>query len=229
MLADNTIGDPSALAATEVTASETDSRLADDRFADNRYGPLKRGLAYGLLLLTLAVSAATIIWPSIIGAIPLSVLSDSMAPRMPIGSLAIVHPTMDVSTDISSWSPAQIRLYNDVSAIEPGDIVVFQPNANDPTLVMHRVMTISTTGAAGTAERQYTFVTRGDNLAVNDQPISDYQIRGVVRYSLPLIGYVNTWLNAGPNAHWSRIVVATAGFVVAVFYFGKALFAGKAQ
>jgi len=188
-----------------------------------------RGLAYGVLLLTFTLAFFIIIMPMVIGAVPLTVLSNSMAPTMPIGSLAIVKPTEALvpHDNTITLTPDQIRPENDLSAINVGDVIVYQPYANDPTLVMHRAIKLETNW---TPEGLHsTFITQGDNLSVADAPVSDYQVRGRVLYSLPYLGYVNNTLNAGEMGGKTTIAVVVAGYGLALYYLVFALRARRAD
>lgn len=115
-------------------------------------------------LLALVIGASVL--PRILGAVPLAVLSGSMEPTFAAGDLVISKPV----------DPAQITV---------GDIVTFQPEANNPALVTHRVVS-KAVGESGTSG----FTTRGDANRVDDEPISGAQVRGKVLYTMPLLGYV---------------------------------------
>lgn len=182
------------------------------------HSAILRGLSYSLLLVTFAIAFLTIAFPMIVGAVPLTVLSNSMAPTMPVGSLAIVQPTKSVvgADQTVILSPAQIRAQNNLSDIKVGDIIVYEPNAGDPTLVMHRVINIETSWRQG--ELYTEFITKGDNLTTLDAPVHDFQVPGRVRYSLPYLGYVNNLLNAGANGKRTTLAVVVIGYGLTVSY-----------
>jgi signal peptidase len=73
-------------------------------------------------------------------------------------------------------------------------------------MVIHRVLTVST----DTAGRR-VFTTKGDNNDVADAPVDGYQVRAALWYRLPLLGWVNNWLDAS-----MRRTVAV-GFAVLAF------------
>ncbi|GAB2469221.1 hypothetical protein [Xylanimonas ulmi] len=179
-----------------------------------------RGLSYGTLLLVLLVTALTIAVPHLAGAVPLTVLSNSMAPAMPVGSLAVVRPTMPLSVsahELETLSPGQIREVNDTSHVGVGDVILFAPNPNDATLVMHRVCEVRSY-ASSTGEDRSVFVTQGDNNSMLDAPVHDYQVRARVWYSLPVLGHVNDALNAGEHSAKAIVAVAVAGYGAALAY-----------
>ncbi|MFB2584528.1 signal peptidase I [Herbiconiux liukaitaii] len=130
---------------------------------------VSRSLALALLLLVLALGAAVIAVPRIANAIPLTVLTSSMEPGLPPGTLLIVKP---VATD-------DIRV---------GDVVTYQIRPNVPGVITHRVTSVNL-AADGTR----TFIFKGDNNSVADKdPVVEGQVMGRVWYSVPLIGFVNT-------------------------------------
>ena len=53
---------------------------------------VNRGLSAALLILVVALSAATVFIPKATGAIPLTVLTSSMEPSLPPGTLIVVKP-----------------------------------------------------------------------------------------------------------------------------------------
>ena len=118
------------------------------------------------------VALVLIIVPLALGATPFTVLTGSMRPTMPPGSLVVSRPT-----------PAQ--------DIHLGDVITYQLKSDEPGFVTHRVVGVGTT-----ADGERQFLTRGDANSVDDEPIRAVQVRGVVVYSAPLLGYLNTWVGA---------------------------------
>ncbi|GAA2237434.1 signal peptidase I [Herbiconiux moechotypicola] len=129
-------------------------------------------LSAAALILVLLLAVATVLVPAAVGGRPLTVLTQSMEPTLPPGTLVIVRPE----------AAADIRL---------GDVLTYQLVSGEPAVVSHRVVgkTVSTDGST-------TFVTRGDNNDVADEkPVQEVQIVGTVWYSVPLLGWVNTAVN----------------------------------
>ena len=121
------------------------------------------------LLLVLALAAAVVVVPKLAGAIPLTVLTNSMAPGLPPGTLVVVAPV----------DPADLRI---------GSVATYQVQSGRPGVITHRIIEIST---LSTGERSFVF--QGDNnTAADPTPILAEQIQGRVWYSLPLLGFVNT-------------------------------------
>ncbi len=169
-----------------------------------------RGLCFGLLLLVLAVAVLAVVIPKATGAVPLSILSNSMAPSMPVGDLAVVKPTMrtDDATDLRTLDAQAIDKINDVDELVIGDVIAYQPEATDSTLIIHRITDV-TVHADGTR----TYIVKGDNNGAADQPVEGYQVRGKVWYHLPWIGYANTWLNGNGPRHMAFVIsIAVVGY-----------------
>ncbi len=207
---------PRSAGATEQSADSTEATTAR-RITDL----LRRILSYLLLALAIAFTTITIVIPKIGGAVPVTILSDSMAPEMPVGSLAIIVPTSPLSAiETKTLSAEKIRAAADYTQLAIGDIVAYQPDPQDATLVIHRIV-----GIAALADGTLSFTTKGDNNRVPDRDkVSDFQIRGVVWYHLPPpLGTLNTLINHDPTHHLvSVLVVAGAGYVWAIVLFWRA-------
>jgi signal peptidase I len=149
------------------------------------------GLSAGLLALVAGLAALVIVIPAVMHGVPLTVLTRSMEPTLPPGTLVVVGPTR-------------------VADIAVGNVLTYQIRPGDPAVVSHRVISrsVSTNGST-------TFITKGDNNAVPDEkPVTTAQIRGAVWYSVPLLGYVNNMVN-GPDRGWVVPSVAIALFAYA--------------
>lgn len=134
-----------------------------------------------VILLVLAL----IVVPRATGGVPLTVLSGSMRPTVPEGSVVIVR---DVEPD-------DLRI---------GDVITYQIRSGDPTLVTHRIVGI-TVGGDGP-----TFRTRGDaNDAVDPNPVVAEQVKGKVWYHVPFVGRLTGRLDGSQRGLAVRLV-ATA-------------------
>jgi signal peptidase len=163
---------PRAGQTQEVDISADDT--ADEDAPPTRHPVLSgiwTGITYGLLGLTLLLAALVIVVPMVAGAVPLTILSGSMEPTMPVGSLAVVRP---VETD----------------EVQIGDVITYLPNPEDPTAITHRVIAID-----NNQDGTRTFTTQGDANDSPDDPVQDFQVRGEVWYTIPWLGYVNTAVN----------------------------------
>ncbi|MBT1666612.1 signal peptidase I [Curtobacterium flaccumfaciens] len=159
------------------------------------------GLSTGLLLLVAALAVVLIVVPKATGSMPLTVLTQSMEPTLPPGTLLVVRPTP-------------------IDDIRVGDVVTYQIVSGQPAVVSHRVVSVSSS-----SDGERTFVLKGDNNAEADPaPVTAVQIRGVVWYSVPEIGIVNQVVNgsrgwlipavAGVLLTYGAVMM-TAGFVSA--------------
>jgi signal peptidase len=148
-----------------------------------------------LLLAVVALLVAMIGLPRVTGATPYTVLTGSMRPTMAPGSLAVTKPI-------------------DASELRAGDAITYQLRSGEPEVVTHRIISVSKTLAGETL-----FTTQGDaNPQPDENPVKAAQIRGVVWYSIPFAGYVNTWMT-GEQRIWA------VGSAV-VFLLGYAVFMG---
>jgi signal peptidase len=101
-----------------------------------------------------------------------------MEPSYPPGTLIIVKPT-------------------DPQAINVGDVVTYQVKSNEPEVITHRVIQIL---HSSDPDVELQFVTQGDNNGSPDGAIRAVQIRGVVWYAVPWIGYINNVVNGDARA-----------------------------
>ena len=149
------------------------------------------GLSGGLLGLVILVGLAAVAVPAIAGATPLTVLTSSMEPGLPPGTLVIVKPT-------------------EAGDLRVGDVITYQIESGKPGVVTHRITEIATSsnGSKG-------FVTKGDNNDVADGKLVEVvQIQGKLWYSIPWIGYIASTVN-GDMRTWLVPLVATGLFLYA--------------
>jgi signal peptidase len=161
------------------------------------------GLGAGLLLIVVALALILIVIPKVGGATPLTVLTQSMEPLYPPGSLMIVRPV----------KPADIRI---------GDVVTYQISSGRPDVISHRVV-----GIESGSDGKRTFIFKGDNNSVADfAPVIPAQIKGRLWYAVPLAGWVNAAVN-GSNRSWivdviAALFLAYAGYMIASGIYGSA-------
>lgn len=129
---------------------------------------LKLTISAALLILVAALGAAVIVIPAMTKSVPLTVLTSSMEPGLPPGTLLIVRPV----------DPVDIAI---------GDVVTYQIRSGEPDVITHRVIAINTA-----ADGELRFIMQGDNNAEPDpDPVREVQVQGRLWYSLPWIGWVN--------------------------------------
>lgn len=148
---------------------------------------LKVALSVALFILMLGLAALAIVVPAVTGSTPRTVLTSSMEPTYPPGTLVIVRPI----------SPDDVRI---------GDPITYQLESGKADVVTHRVIGITTN-----SEGDRRFTLQGDNNSLPDDPVRDEQIQGRVWYALPLLGWVNTWIN-GEGRAWIAPVAAVVLF-----------------
>lgn len=146
-----------------------------------RPGPVRRVLTWVLtavLVLLCLLLVVTVAYPRVRGYVPLTILSGSMEPAYPTGSQVFVEP-------VESAAEAEEK-------IGIGSVITFMPLPDDPTLVTHRVVEVS----YGTDGRP-SYTTRGDaNETPDETTVGTRQLRGVVRYHVPWVGYLASSMDA---------------------------------
>ncbi len=140
--------------------------------------PLRRALRWAAgtaLVLVVVLALAVAVVPALGGATPLTVLSGSMEPALPVGSTVIVQPR-----------PA--------AEIAVGDVITYTDRtteSDETRIVTHRVVGI---------EPGPAFRTMGD---ANDAPdpglVQAADVRGVQWYSVPYVGLLRERLFTSPG------------------------------
>ena len=119
-------------------------------------------LFFTFLALLLFIITAPHLW----GFSFLMVMGGSMSPALPSGSVAIVQPV-------------------DVSEIEVGDIIAYQPRHVGSTLTTHRVVNVIR------QEGDISFQTAGDNNEFTDKnPVPSDCVMGKMQFHVPFLGYL---------------------------------------
>jgi signal peptidase len=158
---------------------------------------LVTGLSVGLLFLVIGMGAILIVIPKMTNSIPLTILTSSMEPLLPPGTLVVDQPV----------KPSQVQI---------GNIVTYQIASGKAGVITHRVVGIS---RDSDGKRYFQF--KGDNNAVPDADhVVDGQIKGRLLYSVPWIGVVSLWMNGPARA---IVVPIAAG---ALFLFAAWMFVG---
>lgn len=144
-----------------------------------------QAISWVLLLLVSLLAIVVIVVPLATGAKPYTILTGSMEPQYPPGTLVVVKPV-------------------DVSEINLGDVITYQLESGKPQVVTHRVVAV---GAA--ADGTPLFITRGDaNDADDPEPVQPVQIVGELWYSVPYVGWINNVVTGQARAWAIPIVVA---------------------
>ena len=163
-------------------------------------GALLNGISLGILLLVLALGAITIAVPAAVGGMPLSVLTGSMRPTYPPGTLVVIKPA----------APEEIGI---------GDVITFQIESGKPAVATHRVIARSTDSGTG----EVRFTTQGDaNNTPDAEPVQPVQVRGKVWYAIPYLGWANQAIDGGTRS-WAVPALAGALFLYAAWTVGSGL------
>lgn len=127
----------------------------------------------------------------LVGLMPYAVLSGSMEPQYPVGSLIYVH----------NASPEQVQV---------GDAITFSLDSG--TLVTHQVYDID--AEAGLFYTQGVANVDESGATVHDAaPVPFSHLVGVPQFCIPFLGYVNVWFTSGPGFF---VVISLAGVFMAL-------------
>ncbi|GAA1728632.1 signal peptidase I [Aeromicrobium alkaliterrae] len=152
-------------------------------------------IAWFVILGVLAVLCAAVLVPRVAGATPYTVLTGSMKPGMPPGTLVVVKPV-------------------DVDDIGVGDVITYQLESGRPTVVTHRVV-----GLGFDKNGDRIFQTQGDaNSAPDAATVLPVQIRGERWYSVPHLGRLTTLVNGSERTILTGVVVVVLlGYAATMF------------
>lgn len=193
-------------AAAEPVSPTPHARVGTD--ASARTAPRERSLlsyianAIIITVLTalLGVAAAAIVVPAATGSTPLTVMTSSMEPALPPGTMVVVRPT----------DPADIRV---------GMVLTYQLRSGDPTVVTHRVVE-----RMQQENGEYVYITQGDNNPSPDvDPVREVQVRGTVWYAIPYLGHASAAL----SGDWRAFVVPI--LVLGLFGYAAVMVIGAAR
>lgn len=127
------------------------------------------------VLVAVLVVTAVLVVPRVTGGAALTVLSGSMTPTYPVGSIVVVVPT-------------------DPTTIQPGDVITYQAAPGVAEFVTHRVVRVQHD------TQPLSFVTKGDaNTGEDREPVPVGAVRGTVRFHLPHLGTVGDVVRTPPG------------------------------
>ncbi len=119
-----------------------------------------------IIIVVLIILVGILFVPRFFGYQNFAVISGSMEPNMPVGSIVYAHP-------------------EDFENIKVNDVISYR--VNEETMVTHRVVEVN--------EEDKSFITKGDANDVNDaNPISYDNVVGVVKMCIPLLGYITMYI-----------------------------------
>lgn len=156
-----------------------ESQPAVPRPSSRRFARVANGLGWGLTVAAIMV-AFLLMGVRLLGVEAYAVLSGSMEPTYPTGSLIYVKPV----------SPEAIR---------EGDPITFVLN-EDLVVATHRVVTVD--------EENRSFITKGDaNDSVDGAPVRFENLLGKPVFCIPLLGYVAAYVRQPPGLYVAIAVV----------------------
>jgi signal peptidase len=160
---------------------------------------IRQVVAWLVIIGVVVVLAAAVVVPRLAGATPYTVLTGSMRPGHPPGTLVVVKPV-------------------DAEALAVGDIVTYQLESGEAAVVTHRIVAIGSQ-----LDGDLVLTTQGDANDVPDkEPVKPVQVRGRLWYSVPYLGYVNSALS-GKQRQIAVLVVSTGLVGYAAFMFVGAI------
>lgn len=168
------------------------TRVAVSTKSTDRYlTGIGRALEWVVVVLVVAAALAAVVVPRLTGATPYDVLTGSMRPKMPPGTLVVVRPV-------------------DFAQLQVGQVITYQPEPNDPSVITHRIVA---TGVDVTG--QPVVYTQGDANPVRDPaPVRAEQVQGRVWYVVPLLGNLTRLLD-GPQRQIGYLLLVGGLFLYA--------------
>ncbi len=143
------------------------------------------GIVSTVILVIALLFVALFFGGRLFGYRPYVVLSGSMEPTYPTGSLLIVQDA--VASDVAAGDPITFRL-------------------DDSTVATHRVVRIDT--------EEEQFVTKGDNNDFEDTPISFDKLVGKPVYSVAGLGYAIGWVTQPTGKYIALAVLALCSLLL---------------
>lgn len=135
-----------------------------------------------VLLLMIILICIPLTVPKILGYEPYTIISGSMAPAIPTGSLVYIHNAV----------PEEIEI---------GDVIAYYGSRDEDAVVVHRVL----------EKDDKTFVTKGDANETEDlRPVAYDQLIGIVSVSVPKAGIIAQVLTEGNGKTLAVMTVVLA-------------------
>jgi len=156
-----------------------------------------RVVTWLVILTVAAILMVAVLVPRLAGATPYTILTGSMRPGMPPGTLVVVRPR----------DPDRIRV---------GDVLTYQLRSGEPEVVTHRVV-----AQGRDAEGHPVFSTQGDaNPAPDASWVRPVQVKGTRWYAVPYLGYVSELLTSRQRQTAVDVVAGALGVYAVVMFLG---------
>jgi signal peptidase len=157
-------------------------------------------VVWSVILCVSAAIALAVVVPRIVGGTPYVILTGSMRPTMPPGTLVVTRPV-------------------DADTLGPGAVVTYQLVSGEPTVVTHRVV-----GQGINAVGERVFRTKGDANSASDPGwVRAVQIRGERWYAVPYLGYLTSLIGSGERDVLQTLIVS------ALVLYGTFMFTSAAR
>lgn len=154
-------------------------------------------VSWTVIAAVVAMLALCVAIPRIGGATPYTILTGSMRPTMPPGTLVVSKPTS-------------------VDDIDIGDVITFQIESGKPTVATHRVI-----GRTSDRDGNPRFLVQGDANDVPDaNPVREAQIKGKLWYKVQHLGRANILIDNAQRQLISVLIISGL-FVYAGFMFAS--------
>lgn len=152
-------------------------------------------IAWFFIAAVVAMLLAAVLIPRMGGGTPYAILTGSMRPDLPIGTLVVMKPV-------------------DATDIGVGNVVTYQLKSGEPTVVTHRVVAV---GFDSDGTRIFT--TQGDaNNSPDAKKVIPAQIKGKFWYQVPYLGRVNILINKAQH-HAITVLIVSGLLIYAGFMF----------
>lgn len=144
----------------------------------------------GAVLAALGVVGFLVVAPRVVGGAALTVLSGSMSPTIPVGSVVLIKPV------------------DDLLGLEPGAVITYQTSPTERSLTTHRIVRFQP------ETEPPTYITKGDaNRGEDIDPVPVGAIRGEVIAHVPYLGRLSAYLG-GPRGPFLLMVIVAVGVIV---------------
>ena len=146
------------------------------------------GIVSTVLVVLVVLSAVFLMGSRLLGYRVYTVISGSMEPELHVGALVYVKPV----------DPSEVKIGDDISFVLNEDLVV----------ATHRVIRID--------EQKQHFYTKGIANELEDtDPVHFNNLIGVVKFNIPLLGYVSNFIQNPPGMY----ITIAAGAVLMILVF----------
>jgi signal peptidase len=182
-----------ALKRTDIARIQDDGRATEatddhppqetNRWTPTRIGSLLlRIVSWIVVVVTVVLLVAFVAVPRVTGSTPYTILTGSMRPEMPPGTMVVVRPV-------------------ETAKLAVGDVITYQLRSGEPEVVTHRIVEIVVT------QDGLEFRTQGDaNDASDPELVRAVQVRGEAWYWAPFLGYLTSGVTSDGRTLAAQVV-----------------------